>query len=713
MKNTLCLLSFLLIVLLPSAFAQRIPKVLIIGIDGCRPDALQAAATPHIDQLIANATYSYDALTEAPTWSGVGWSGMLTGVWRDKHGVSDNSFSGSNYGMYPHFFNRLGECNANLVRASIVHWGPINSQIVDQVEYGRIVATDLAVQQEAVAYLGSADPDVLFLHFDDVDGVGHRYGFDPAVAEYRAVISLTDTYVGDIMAAVQNRPSYSNENWLVILSTDHGGNLTGHGGSSIEERLIFNIFSGDDLPNEQRSRIEQTAQINTALSLNATDQYIDVPDHPSYHFGANGDFSIECRVRIDNIAGDPVIVSNKDWVSGFNAGYVLSFPANGPAWKVNIGDGSRRVDINGGAIDDGNWHHLAVTFDRDGMMTVYEDGSLIRAEDISTIGNINSGLPFAIGQDGTHTYTDWFDGEISEVRLWNSVLSAETIRAHACSAVSGDHPDFGSLIGYWTIDSGSGTSIFDKSPAANHGTLRGASPVWTTATGELSCQDYSQSTRIVDVAATALEYLCGFIDPNWLLDGSPVPFNTPLPVEWAEFKGESGDCKVLLEWTTSSEIDHEHTTVERSENGRDFIPLAKLPGRGRATGPTHYQYTDRHPLSTAYYRLRQQDLDGSIHLSDIIVVKNDPCSRDGLGLEVLPNPAGDQVDLRYAGTFRGGTESLVLTDLLGRAIASWKGEDIRGLQRLQLDISGLSPGVYFILLKDGQQSLASVKFVKK
>lgn len=101
MKNAL-LLSLLLL-LTGSMFAQSTPKVLILGIDGCRPDALQAAATPNIDGLLQESVYSYDALTEGPTWSGVGWSGMLTGVWLAKHGVTDNSFSGSNFAAYPHF----------------------------------------------------------------------------------------------------------------------------------------------------------------------------------------------------------------------------------------------------------------------------------------------------------------------------------------------------------------------------------------------------------------------------------------------------------------------------------------------------------------------------------------------------------------------------------------------------------------------------------
>ena len=81
-------------------------KLLFIGIDGCRPDALTQAQTPNIDGLINGGIYINDALCSIngqPTVSGPGWSTMITGVWFDKHGVSDNSFSGSNFDEYPPF----------------------------------------------------------------------------------------------------------------------------------------------------------------------------------------------------------------------------------------------------------------------------------------------------------------------------------------------------------------------------------------------------------------------------------------------------------------------------------------------------------------------------------------------------------------------------------------------------------------------------------
>ena len=114
------------------------------------------------------------------------------------------------------------------------------------------------------------------------------------------------------------------------------------------------------------------------INLNGVNDYIEIPYDPIFDFGDNQDFTIECRVKTE-IAADVAIIGNKDWDSGNLDGFVFSFKfPSGPEWKVNVGDGFSRADINsGGQIADGNWFSLAVSFDRDGMMKMYQDGVFI------------------------------------------------------------------------------------------------------------------------------------------------------------------------------------------------------------------------------------------------------------------------------------------------------------------------------------------------
>ena len=107
-------------------------RVLVIGIDGLRSDCLEAANTPALNNLIADGIYSPDALNDDITYSGPGWSGMICGVWSDKHGVTGNNFVGSDFEAYPSFMRRLELENSDLNTVSICHWAPINDYILGE-----------------------------------------------------------------------------------------------------------------------------------------------------------------------------------------------------------------------------------------------------------------------------------------------------------------------------------------------------------------------------------------------------------------------------------------------------------------------------------------------------------------------------------------------------------------------------------------------------
>tara|TARA_B100000749_G_scaffold225649_1_gene181152 strand:- start:11041 stop:13029 length:1989 start_codon:yes stop_codon:yes gene_type:complete len=224
-------------------------KLLFIGIDGCRPDALTQAQTPNIDGLINDGIYINNALCSIngqPTVSGPGWSTMITGVWYDKHGVSDNSFSGSNFDEYPPFNVLLEESGQEYHTASFIMWTPIHTQIFGStMDYNELHSTyDGSVAQGAADYMSTPNVDVIFLDFDDVDIAGHSYGFSPEVDQYIDAIENVDGYIGWVIDSMENRPTFQNEDWLIMITSDHGGIGYGHGGQTIEERQIPIIMSG-------------------------------------------------------------------------------------------------------------------------------------------------------------------------------------------------------------------------------------------------------------------------------------------------------------------------------------------------------------------------------------------------------------------------------------------------------------------------------------
>lgn len=219
------------------ATRPAVPRVLIIGIDGCRADALAAADAPRIHALASAGASAEDARclpkrqTGADTISGPGWSSLLTGVWADKHMALDNKFAGNRFAEHPHFFAHMRSVRPQAHLASVVSWSPIAQHIVsaadENIDAG---GKEDAVADRAVGILKERNPDALFVHFDEVDHAGHAKGFAPDVPEYLAAIAMTDKRVGRLLDAMAARPAFKDESWLVIVCSDHGGRGKNHSG---------------------------------------------------------------------------------------------------------------------------------------------------------------------------------------------------------------------------------------------------------------------------------------------------------------------------------------------------------------------------------------------------------------------------------------------------------------------------------------------------
>ena len=230
-----------------SPFGNR--RVLVIGIDGARVDSLIAANTPNLDQLATNgaATYAAQCSLGQATVSGPGWSTLLTGVWANKHNVNDNNFSNPNYANYPHVFARIRQAQPQAYLSSVVHWSPINTSILTNETFKLTGRSDSQVASQAACHLLEAGPDVLFLHFDDMDAAGHAGGYHPANANYLAAFNTLDGRIATVLQAVRLRETQLGERWLVCVVSDHGGTSGGsHGGQTPEELTVPFFISGGD-----------------------------------------------------------------------------------------------------------------------------------------------------------------------------------------------------------------------------------------------------------------------------------------------------------------------------------------------------------------------------------------------------------------------------------------------------------------------------------
>ena len=219
---------------------------MLIGIDGCRSDALIQANTPAIDGLMQQGKYRLNVNRGAMyTVSGPGWSSMLTGVWPDKHGVVDNSYQADNYAAYPSFFCRVKTASPCYKVASIVHYKDLNDQIIEPCAADILLdyTKDILVAEAATNYVRDCDVDVLFVHLDDVDHAGHTSGFHPGVPAYIDAIESTDALLQPLLEAVYSREMNRNEDWLIIISTDHGGKIDGSHDNHPYDPEVTHVFS--------------------------------------------------------------------------------------------------------------------------------------------------------------------------------------------------------------------------------------------------------------------------------------------------------------------------------------------------------------------------------------------------------------------------------------------------------------------------------------
>jgi predicted AlkP superfamily pyrophosphatase or phosphodiesterase len=235
-------------------------KVLFIGIDGCRTDALVTANSPEINSLMAHAFVNLHCDRGPFTVSEPGWSTILHGVNPAKHGVTSVSFKSNNYDKYPDLFYYLRKSNPNFSLAEVSNWDRF-LPITSNENFAQAVSTDAEVKEKGLFLLKSCTPDVLLLHFDHVDHVGHQSGFTPTNIDYLQAIRQTGKYISELMSVIEQREKNYSEKWLVIVATDHGGSGTEHGGQDELQNTRY-VFQIARLPNQIRVNLPLARNID-------------------------------------------------------------------------------------------------------------------------------------------------------------------------------------------------------------------------------------------------------------------------------------------------------------------------------------------------------------------------------------------------------------------------------------------------------------------
>jgi predicted AlkP superfamily pyrophosphatase or phosphodiesterase len=286
-------------------FGQK--KVVFIILDGIPADALENTSTPNLDEIAKKGGYSRaytggikGGYSETPTISAVGYNSLLTGTWANKHNVWGNEIKEPNYNYWT-IFRFLKEARTTLNIAIFSTWQDNRTKLIgeglaqtgflkmdfsfdgfelDTLTYPHdsetqyIQKIDNLVSYEAAYQLKKSGPDLSWVYLEYTDDMGHRYGDSPQLS---TAVALADEQVGRIYKSIRYREEKFGEDWMIIITTDHGRKAPDgkdHGGQSDRERETWIVTNAQNL--NEYFKNEKPAMVDILPTI-ARFMEIDIP----------------------------------------------------------------------------------------------------------------------------------------------------------------------------------------------------------------------------------------------------------------------------------------------------------------------------------------------------------------------------------------------------------------------------------------------------
>lgn len=245
-------------------------KVILISIDGMRPDGLSTCKSEYLDEIIQNSSYTFNARTVYPSITLPCHLSMFHSIPPERHGTFSNAYvvpvrpvSG--------LFEQLKK--AGRKSAMYYGWEPLreisrpNSLIASEyINAYSFEHTDAMLTERALNYIKLAKPDFVFLYMVETDEKGgHDAGW------------MSETYLDYIKRAIDNVKRVMDEvgeEYTIIVTADHGGHDRCHGTDMPEDMNIPMFFYGPDF--EKNKELEEVSILDIAPTI-AEIMNIDIP----------------------------------------------------------------------------------------------------------------------------------------------------------------------------------------------------------------------------------------------------------------------------------------------------------------------------------------------------------------------------------------------------------------------------------------------------
>lgn len=241
--------------------SDKIKRVLIYGFDGARADSI-AYLIPDRKEFYKK---SYNAVaylkeqgglylsyaggdknkpeTLQETSTAQGWCSVLTGVWGIENGVVKHTTKRDDT---PTVLMEGAEKGLSAVFSAIWqdHFTITYKNDIKKAKDNNLPLEFLLVKDEnelQTALLNAVDKgtDIIFGISEFPDANGHGFGFSNKNHKYISGIINADRYACELIKHIECRSEYNNEDWLIIITSDHGGHAKWHGTQLAADRTTF------------------------------------------------------------------------------------------------------------------------------------------------------------------------------------------------------------------------------------------------------------------------------------------------------------------------------------------------------------------------------------------------------------------------------------------------------------------------------------------
>lgn len=521
-------------------------KVLLISIDGLVGKELEKKIPTNIGELLKKSKYSFEALTDENTSDAPTWATMVTGYTSFKHHILNESYLPSPDPEHPHddiefvpsVIYRLENQNPNLRTSIIVQDDGIGNILLIDADNNVLVKGDDKVHEQATLLLSDKASDFTIIQFKDVLNAGLNSSFSMDESSYQAAIEKVDGYIGDLVKTIESREDYEYEDWLIIVTSNHGGVENNYGGDSFAERNIFTLYYQKDLKGQEL--VPEIIITPHFYGYDGTENgpkegvrarnLAEVSGEDNYNISKTGQMTVEAKVKINkNAAGNwsyswPPFLSKISARSGNNAGW--SFFRNGNNVSLFCADGSAKIEITGGPVSiDDQWAHITGVFSSNNgevHAILYVNGvKAAEATQKLNIDNILSSSPLTFGFQGSVFSTAFLDLHLSDIHIWNVALTEDEVRTNSSQVgIPDNHPKISNLIGFWPMDDGGGV-LKNKVSGMPDIPLQGNYQYKVMGNNLPFIDENKILIQNIDIAQNVFYWLGINPNENWALEGSP------------------------------------------------------------------------------------------------------------------------------------------------------------------------------------------------